>query len=269
MPAKVILKATAGPLKGKTFVFEDHDTFVFGRSRDCHAHLSKDDKFSSRHHFLLEVNPPDARIRDLGSLNGTYVNGTKYGGREAQETPHQAMYRLQSEVDLKHKDEIHVGDTVFRILVSYTSESSEVSSCRTCGKEISREIATPPGSALCESCRLLTTKQNETLQEVDSTERTRRYEPAGTGLQAYETLSILGQGGMGTVYLARRRADEQLVALKVMLAKVAVDDSARNIFLREIEVTKQLRHPNVVELLDYGSTGNTFFFCPGMTSLTV
>ena len=81
MPGRVCLAVVAGPIQGRQFAFEDHDTFLFGRSPDCHAQLAEADGTASRHHFLLEVNPPAARLRDLGSLNGTYVNGTKYGGR--------------------------------------------------------------------------------------------------------------------------------------------------------------------------------------------
>ncbi len=51
-----------------------HDAFLFGRGNECHAKLPKDG-YVSRHHFLLEVNPPQATIRDLRSLNGTHVNG--------------------------------------------------------------------------------------------------------------------------------------------------------------------------------------------------
>ncbi|MGH9875297.1 MAG: protein kinase domain-containing protein [Pyrinomonadaceae bacterium] len=265
MNAKVILEATAGPLKGRRFVFEGHDTFVFGRSRDCHAHLSKDDKFSSRHHFLVEVNPPEARLRDLGSLNGTFINGIKYGGRRAEETPEEAMSRLQSEVNLKHQDEIHVGDTVLRILVSLTIEPAEVSSCQSCGKDTSREMAGRPGGVLCESCRMVTTQKGSEWK-VHPTEPTELEQVTGGCIEAYQTQRVLGQGGMGTVYLARRLEDGKMVALKVMLAKVAVDDRARNMFLREIEVTKELCHSNIVKLLDYGATGNTFYFvmelCP-------
>ena len=69
-----------GPLKGKKFEFAEHDTFIFGCAPDCHAQLS-DDTLVSRHHFLLELNPPLARLRDLGSLNATRVNNRKCGGR--------------------------------------------------------------------------------------------------------------------------------------------------------------------------------------------
>ena len=69
MAGKVSLVVTAGPIRGQTFDFTEHDTFLFGRSPDCHARLASNDAAASRHHFLLEVNPPQARLRDLGSLS--------------------------------------------------------------------------------------------------------------------------------------------------------------------------------------------------------
>jgi len=60
MSATVHLEVTAGPWRGKAFRFDEHDTFVFGRAPDCHIPMPADDKSVSRHHFLLEANPPDA-----------------------------------------------------------------------------------------------------------------------------------------------------------------------------------------------------------------
>jgi len=84
--AKIQIKISQGQDAGKVFTFTEHDTFVFGRMDDCHACLP-DDTQVSRHHFLLEVNPPQACLRDLGSLNGTHVNGKKFGAREKGESP--------------------------------------------------------------------------------------------------------------------------------------------------------------------------------------
>jgi len=74
---------------------------------------------------------------------------------------------------------------------------------------------------------------------------------------------------MGAVYLARRRADGLNCALKVLLAQVVVDPQARESFLREIEVTRALRHPGIVELFDHGGAGSGFYFameyCAGGT----
>lgn len=39
MSAKVRLNVTAGPMRGKEFVFAKHDTFVVGRQADCHCCL--------------------------------------------------------------------------------------------------------------------------------------------------------------------------------------------------------------------------------------
>src|SRR5678816_4196711 len=117
MPARVCLDVVAGPIQGKHFEFDGHDTFLFGRSPDCHAELAPDDATASRHHFLLEVNPPAARLRDLGSLNGTYVNGQKHGGREKHLTPEQAAEKPWLQVDLRDGDLIRVGATVINVRI--------------------------------------------------------------------------------------------------------------------------------------------------------
>ena len=92
MSGKVKLEVVEGSMRGKQFLFEEHDTFLFGRMPDCHA-CFPDDQQVSRHHFILEVNPPDVCLRDLGSLNGTHVNGTKCGSREKGETPEAGAQR--------------------------------------------------------------------------------------------------------------------------------------------------------------------------------
>ncbi len=130
MAGKVILEVTRGPLKGRSFSFEEHDTFVFGRGWECHARLAETDPTASRLHFLLEINPPEARIRDLGSLNGTYINGVKYGGRHPSETPQEAASRGFPEVSIRDRDQIQVGDTVFSVKV----ETPAV--CSYCGTDI-------------------------------------------------------------------------------------------------------------------------------------
>ena len=108
MPGQVILKMMGGNLRGKRFVFDDHDVFVFGRASDCHIQIPGNDATASRHHFILEANPPDAVVRDLGSLNGTWVNGVKYGGREKGASPEQGAQRKFPEVALRHRDKIKV-----------------------------------------------------------------------------------------------------------------------------------------------------------------
>jgi len=226
----VTLKVTAGPLIGRTFAYERHDTFLFGRSPDCHAELAADDTTASRHHFLLEVNPPQARLRDLGSLNGTHVNGVKYGGRGRQESPEEAARRRLPEVDLHDGDHIRVGATVFEVAVE--------------GHRSTGPADAPAGEGAAPLESLLGLPPEGAAVEVPG----------------YEVGRMIGRGGMGAVYLARRKADGTRVALKVMLARADVDEAGREAFQREIEVTRSLHHPRIVSLIDHGLSGGTFYF---------
>jgi serine/threonine protein kinase len=67
----------------------------------------------------------------------------------------------------------------------------------------------------------------------------------------YEILGRLGQGGMGEVYRARRRLLGDEVAVKVVLARGGESAELRERFLTEGRICAQLRHPNIVSILDF------------------
>src|SRR5499426_39182 len=96
---RVTLRVLEGPYRGRDFSFDHHDTFLIGRSDNAHLYLP-DDRFFSRHHCLLEISPPRCFLRDLGSTNGTFVNG--------QRVP---------EAFLKSGDRIQGGRTVLQVEV--------------------------------------------------------------------------------------------------------------------------------------------------------
>jgi len=68
----------------------------------------------------------------------------------------------------------------------------------------------------------------------------------------YRLDRILGKGGMGAVYEATQLQLNRQVAIKVMLPSVSQDEEARRRFEREARVSAALRHPNVVEVYDFG-----------------
>ncbi len=73
-----------------------------------------------------------------------------------------------------------------------------------------------------------------------------------TRVGPYELLEELGRGGMAVVYRARHPRTREIVALKQMLPQYAADDKALQRFLREMDLLRELNHPNIVRIVDAG-----------------
>jgi len=63
---------------------------------------------------------------------------------------------------------------------------------------------------------------------------------------------LLGQGGMGAVYLARHPRLPRLTALKLLNPELFSDDEIRARFEREADLVARLDHPNLVTVFDRG-----------------
>jgi Tol biopolymer transport system component len=79
----------------------------------------------------------------------------------------------------------------------------------------------------------------------------------GTRFGPYEIVAPVGAGGMGAVYRARDTRLDRPVAIKVLLACVAADPSARSRFDREARAIAGLNHPNICTLYDLGHEQGT------------
>ncbi|NUR00949.1 MAG: protein kinase [Streptomyces sp.] len=298
--ARVAFTVLQGSLRGRTFEFPGRTTCVVGRADDCTLRLPQDEEYSgiSRHHCLLDINPPDVRVRDLASANGTYVNGDRIGQRDAR-LPRQEADRLpSSERELADGDEIRLGDVRLRVGIHVPLR------CATCGTTTSEvggvEAAGHGDSSRCERCRTTRTPSASGARPQPHPER--RCAACGGRLDAehtvqpfaeelcaackgdperimrqllrvaedgsrnlylfggYTILRRLGQGGMGAVYLARDHQTEELCALKVMLPQAAGSEEATARFLREMSTVEMLRHPHLVRLHDHGCWNGIFFF---------
>ena len=81
----------------------------------------------------------------------------------------------------------------------------------------------------------------------------------GTELAGYRIESLLGLGGMSVVYLAEDLRLKRKVALKLLAAGLAEDESFRERFLRESELAASIDHPNIVPIYEAGATGDVLF----------
>jgi hypothetical protein len=68
----------------------------------------------------------------------------------------------------------------------------------------------------------------------------------------YRALSVLGEGGMGVVYLAEHPEIGRKVAVKVLHPDFARDQQVLGRFLNEARAANAIRHPNIIEILDSG-----------------
>ncbi|OGU26396.1 MAG: hypothetical protein A3K13_09435 [Gemmatimonadetes bacterium RIFCSPLOWO2_12_FULL_68_9] len=71
---------------------------------------------------------------------------------------------------------------------------------------------------------------------------------------------LIGQGGFAWVFAGRRTADGGPVALKVLKPRYAGDQQFETRFRNEARVASELRHPNIVRILDIGKTGEVTYF---------
>lgn len=277
---QVVLTITHGPSTGKELVLAERSTCIIGRDKDCHLRFprNKEHQRISRHHCLVEVNLPDVRIRDLDSLNGTWVNGVEIGRRPRGAMPRDQL--IAPEHDIKHGDEVRLGrrsGTAIQINViappaAVTEQGGQdgnpvlqaiTVSCSRCGRDVTGQPGTNRrGDFICVTCR------EGPRQVIDHLlERAAAGEPELAALRGYALLEELGQGGMGAVFRARWVTEGRDVAVKVMLPRVAASPQAARRFLQEIANTQRLRHPHVVGLAEAGSWRGVFFmileYCDG------
>ncbi len=130
MTATVSLVITQGKLIGQRYVYDAPAICIMGRQADCHVRLPSDVDHAqvSRYHCSLNINPPRIQVSDLGSGNGTFVNGQKIGQLVS------AVDR-SSGYELQHGDQLQLGYTVFTVAIEANSTGDLAAS---------RSLAPPP-----------------------------------------------------------------------------------------------------------------------------
>jgi serine/threonine-protein kinase len=248
--ARVTFTVMAGPNKGQTYSFAGHDTFLVGRSKHAHFHI--DDRYCSRIHFMVEVNPPVCRLMDMGSRSGTRVNG-----------------RRVAKADLKAGDQVRAGRSLVRVSVegdepvpATTTELNPAPPrplprrppmpvrptrvdqvCCVCATALAAESPKRTGrtmACLCDTCGNLMRDHSQPI--------------AG-----YRMVQELGRGNMGVVYVALNEAGIP-VALKTVVPAVTPSATQLARFQREAQILYELDHPNIVAFHDLGGCNGTLYF---------
>ena len=124
-----------------------------------------------------------------------------------------------------------------------TANRDEARFCRSCGAPLAPGVSAP-GSSL------------PTREGPPAVPEAVRVALA----DGFDVVRLLGEGGMGVVYLARERALDRPVAIKVLRAELASDERNVQRFLQEARLAARLRHPNIVSVHAVGSRGAVHYF---------
>src|SRR5260370_34324327 len=146
MVTAVRLTVLTGPHKNRRFCFCGPTRCQVGRDVNCFVQLSgtERDQLISRHHCLLDINPPVIQVEDLGSGNGTYVNGKK-----VDPSPKETTLLPNSETGLvvNQGDLLTTGGTSFRVdVVDCPHAVSELAGGLNLGTEEPAKRDAPPPS---------------------------------------------------------------------------------------------------------------------------
>jgi serine/threonine-protein kinase len=90
-------------------------------------------------------------------------------------------------------------------------------------------------------------------------------------IPGYEILEPIGSGGQGSVWRARQKSLDRIVAIKVLWPEDATDPVLSARFIAEARIASKLNHPNIIQVIDVGENDGTYWYAmeyvAGVTAL--
>lgn len=111
----------------------------------------------------------------------------------------------------------------------------------------------------CNACRLILKGVKSAFNPSDYPQPSSAG-PGSVNIPGYRIVSLLGHGGMGEVYHAVQVSMERDVALKVLSAKLAENETFIQRFEREARSAGRLSHNNLIRVYDFGRHGDTYYY---------
>jgi len=195
------------------------DELVIGREAGTEGSLGDDHEVSRRHARVIRGEDGRLAIEDLGSRNGTFVNGERVHGRRA----------------LNAGDSVRIGSTTMQLHGREPAAAAPPAAA---------PAAAPPKPPAPSAARR--------AAPVDALRR-------GTVLAGCRVAEVIGHGDMGVVYRAEELALRRPVALKLILPEHSSDARFRERFRRESLAAAAIDHPNVIPIYDAGDEDGVLY----------
>ncbi len=267
--ATLRLQAMTGSLVGHQSELSEGDDLTIGREPSCDLILS--DRGVSRQHAKIGFVAQRWQIEDLGSTNGLQLTRAING----------SVVDLKStSTHLEHGDELAVGEARLRIELTLPVDSpTELLAPRVAVGPT--ELLTPQSKAASNPMRADKTftgandmqaakGSGPAVDDAFFSECTREASFSEQQLpfifRNYHILKKIGAGGMGEVFLASNtveKSDPPSLAVKFLRNQRGSSEQDRARFVREMEISAQLKHSSIVDCLDCGEeSGQPFIVMP-------
>ncbi|MBN1863685.1 MAG: protein kinase [Victivallales bacterium] len=232
-------------------LYENHDgtraipiddvssTFNVGRSMDNDLRLREDSLISRHHCTIFRSDIGQFVIRDLGSINGTYVND----------------YCVRNEdYVVEDMDQIAVGNMIFVFMKSDNIEYTLADTTTIMVNSSTPDISAPDDSLLAETAKLVPIiPPHSEVGKISGKHIPVEVYPE---IEGFEILNPLGRSSIcnfSASYLAFQKALKRTTVVKIFDTSL-LDDQQRESFLTHVRAAGKLQHPNIVSYIDAGST---------------
>jgi pSer/pThr/pTyr-binding forkhead associated (FHA) protein len=223
------LVVTAGAAQGRRLTLRDE--LVIGRQVSGDGRFSDDHELSRRHARVARDANGQLTIEDLGSANGTFVNGMRVRGRQM----------------LSAGDSIRIGSTTLE-LANGGPAPEPAAPPPPLASPLPVPASPPPARA-----------RPSPAPPVPDREWLISGLAPGSVFAGCRVQGVIGHGDMGVVYGAEELALQRPVALKLILPEHSRDERFRERFRRESRVAAAIDHPNVIPIFDAGDEDGVLF----------
>jgi pSer/pThr/pTyr-binding forkhead associated (FHA) protein len=241
------LVVTAGAAAGQRFALGEE--LVIGRAVSGEGMLSDDHELSRRHARVARDAAGRLTIEDLGSANGTFVNG------ERVRDPH----------PLKLGDAVRVGSSTLQLTQVGQSPAAPVPETNRPAvaatappTPVTPPAAVAPPTPAAPPAAAAISSPAPAAPPADLSDLPSAL-PAGSIIAGCRIEEVISHGDMAVVYRAEELALQRPVALKLIHPERSGEDRFRERFRRESKVAAAIDHPNVIPIFDAGDEGGVLY----------
>ncbi len=231
------LVITAGSARGRRLGLGGE--LVIGRAASGEGRLSDDLELSRRHARVARDARGRVTVEDLGSANGTFVNGERVPGRQV----------------LDPGDSLRIGTTTLKLRQVERAPAAPAAEAR----RLAQAAEEPPAGAARPAAPVA--RPSPRVPQAPSKQPAPAVPvlPLGSVFAGCRVEDVISHGDMGVVYRADELALQRPVALKLILPEYSQDERFRERFRRESKIAAAIDHPNVIPIFDAGDEDGVLY----------